>query len=147
MKEWMKLFGIGALLVFSGVCLAAKPSDKQDALALEILEHLEVNTFLNSLRQRHYPEGTTLGQTPYRIFSKEAGSEATYSAVDEEKSWVYSVRVMKSGPQGITICFVDDSLQGTYLTAVALLVRKKPDNHYVVIKTLPETPACAITRG
>lgn len=147
MKGWLKLFGIGALLALSGICQAAKPSDKQDALALEILEHLEVNTFRNSFRPRHYPQGTTLGQTPYRIFTKEEGFEATYSAIDEEQSWVYSVRVMKTGPKGITVCFVDHSLQGTYLTAAALLVRKKPNNHYVVIKMLPETPECAITRG
>lgn len=147
MKGWMKLFGFGALLALSGICQAAKPSEKHDALALEILEHLEVNTFRNSFRPRHYPQGTTIGQTPYRIFAKEEGFEATYSAIDEEQSWVYSVTVMKAGPQGVTVCFVDHSLQGTYLTASALLVRKKPNNHYVVIKMLPETPECAITRG
>lgn len=147
MKGLVKLFGIGALFAFSGVCLAAKLPDNHRPLALEILEHLEVNTFLNSLRSRHYPEGTTLGQTPYRIFKKQEDSEATYSAMDEERSWVYSVNVMKSGPEGVTICFVDDSLQGTYLAAVSLLVKKKPNSHYVVIKTLPETPACSITKG
>lgn len=67
--------------------------------------------------------------------------------MDDERSWVYSVNVMKSGPKGVTICFVDDSLQGTYLAAVSLLVKKKPNSHYVVIKTLPETPACSITKG
>lgn len=147
MNGWMNMIGLGALLAVSGICLAANPPDKHGALALEILEHLEVNTFRNSFRPRHHPQGTTLGQTPYRIFTKEEGSEATYSATDEEQSWVYSVTVMKAGPQGVTVCFVDQSLQGTYLTAAALLVRKKPNNHYVVVKMLPETPACAITRG
>lgn len=137
-----------ALMSVGSVSLADSVAQGSDeALALSILKHLEVNGFRNSLRPRHYPDGTTLGQTPYRIYEKAAGAEGTYSAVDEEQSWVYSVRVMEQGKQGIAICFVDQSLRGSYLAASPLRVEKNRAGHYVVVKELPITPACRITRG
>lgn len=137
-----------ALMSVGSVSLADSVAQgRNEALALSILKHLEVNGFRNSLRPRHYPDGTTLGQTPYRIYEKAADAEGGYSAMDEEQSWVYSVRVMERGKQGITICFVDQNLRGSYLAASLLLVEKNRAGHYVVIKELPTTPACRITRG
>ncbi|MCO7614498.1 hypothetical protein NJH83_30120 [Pseudomonas chlororaphis] len=137
-----------ALMSVGSVSLADSVVEVRDeALALSILKHLEVNGFRNSLRPKHYPDGTTLGQTPYRIYEKDAGAKGGYSAMDEEQSWVYSVSVMARGKQGITICFVDQNLHGSYLAASLLLVEKNRAGHYVVIKKLPTTPACSITRG
>ncbi|WP_414159126.1 hypothetical protein ACMGG8_02635 [Pseudomonas sp. BNK-45] len=137
-----------ALMSVGGLSLADPVAQGRDeALALSILKHLEVNGFRNSLRPRHYPDGTTLGQTPYRIYEKAAGAEGTYNATDEEQSWVYSVRVMEQGKQGIAICFVDQNLHGSYLAASPLRVEKNRAGHYVVVKELPTTPACRITRG
>lgn len=147
MKRAVTLWIAGVLLGVGGVSLADPVAAGSDeALALSILKHLEVNGFRNSLRPRHYPDGTTLGQTPYRIYEKDA-AEGTYSAMDEEQSWVYSVSVMEQGKQGIVICFVDQNLRGTYFAASPLRVKKNPAGHYVVVKELPKTPACEITRG
>ncbi|MCO7573491.1 hypothetical protein NJH78_26220 [Pseudomonas chlororaphis] len=137
-----------ALMSVGSVSLADSVVEGGDeALALSILKHLEVNGFRNSLRPRHYPDGTTLGQTPYRIYEKAADADGTYSATDEEQSWVYSVSVMEQGKQGIIICFVNQNLHGSYLAASLLLVEKNRAGHYVVVKELPTTPACRITRG
>lgn len=137
-----------ALMSVGGLSLADSVAEGRDeALALSILKHLEVNGFRNFLRLRHYPAGTTLGQTPYRIYEKVADAEGTYSAVDEERSWIYSVEVMEQGNQGITISFVDQNLRGSYLFASPLRVEKNRAGHYVAVKELPKTPACSITRG
>ncbi|QTT91586.1 hypothetical protein [Pseudomonas chlororaphis] len=148
MKRAVRLLIAGVLMSVGGVSLADLAAGGNDeALALSILKHLEVNGFRNSLRPGHYPDGTTLGQTPYRVYEKAAGAEGTYSAVDVERSWTYSVRVMEQGKQGIAICFVDQNLRGSYLSASPLLVEKNRAGHYVVVKELPQTPACSITRG
>ncbi|MCE4056111.1 hypothetical protein [Pseudomonas sp. Au-Pse12] len=148
MNSALRLVIAGALMSVGSVSLAGSVAGGSDeALALSILKHLEVNGFRNSLRPKHYPDGTTLGQTPYRVYEKDAGAEGGYSAMDEEQSWIYSVRVMARGSQGTTICFVDQNLHGSYLFASSLLVKKNRAGHYVVVKELPTTPACTITRG
>ncbi|MFJ7145071.1 hypothetical protein [Pseudomonas protegens] len=148
MNSAVRLLLAGALMSVGSLSLAdSVAADSDEALALSILKHLEVNGFRNSLRPRHYPDGTTLGQTPYRVYEKAADTEGSYSAVDEEQSWIYSVRVMERGKQGIAICFVDQNLHGSYLFASPLLVEKNRAGHYVVVKELPTTPACRITRG
>ncbi|KAA5845330.1 pesticin immunity protein [Pseudomonas chlororaphis] len=148
MKSAVRLLIAGALMSVGGVSLADSTAGGNDgALALNILKNLEVNTFRNSLRPAHYPDGTTLGQTPYRVYEKDTKREGAYSAVDADRSWIYSVRVMERGDKAITICFVDHNLRGSYLFASPLLVETNRAGHYVVVKELPKTPACGITRG
>lgn len=148
MKYRVKLLMVGVLMSIGALSLADQPAIRNDAaLALSILKNLEVNTFRNSFRPGGYPPGTTVDQTPYHVYEQAEDSPDTYNAVDAQRSWVYSVRVMKQDSTGITICFIDDSMQGSYLTAAALRVRKNRLGHYVVVKTLPSTSACRITRG
>lgn len=57
------------------------------SLALDILRNLEVDTFPNSFRPKGYPEGTTVGETPFQHFIKTTDAEDGYSATDDEKTW------------------------------------------------------------
>ncbi|MHC8290191.1 hypothetical protein ACYZUD_25920 [Pseudomonas sp. XS1P51] len=147
MENVTRLLIIGALVSISFVSVAdsAEP-DNEDALALSILKNLEVNTFSNSFRPAHYPDGTTISQTPYHVYDEVAGRKGVYSATDKERSWIYSVRVMKKSNKDVAICFIDHSLQGSYLTASPLLVRENRVGHYAVIKELSATPLCGITK-
>ncbi|RON38284.1 pesticin immunity protein [Pseudomonas frederiksbergensis] len=120
-------------------------ASNEEALALSILKNLEVNTFHNSFRPGHYPEGTTVGQTAYHIYKEVEGKQGVYSATDKENSWVYSLRVMGESDKGVTVCFVDHNLNGSYLAASPLLVRKNKAGHYAVVKELPTAPSCEIT--
>lgn len=147
MKGILHLLALAALLSTSGLSLAATPSPHHDALAKDILANLEINTFHNSLRPRHYPDGMTLGETPFRILEKIEGERASWGVVDEERSWIYMVRIIKSGPEGVTICFVDDSFVGTYLASSPLLLKKSPNGHYRVVKELGDLPSCSQTNG
>lgn len=147
MNRMIKLLGLAALCCTAGTVLADEQKGSHaDALALDIIRHLEVNTFPNSLRPRHLAPGTTLGQTPYHLVEK-APENARYRATDEEKSWIYSVRVLKTAAEGVSICFGDRSLEGTYNATAHLLVKQQPNHHYVVIKELPDSAECSTTRG
>jgi hypothetical protein len=143
-----KLWVVGALMTI-GVASMATSAERgnEDTLALSILKNLEVTTFNNSLRPRHYPEGTTIDQTPFHVYEKVAGRKGVYSATDKEGSWIYSVRVMKQINKDVAICFTDQSLQGSYLAASPLLVRKNRNGHYAVVKELADTSLCEITKG
>jgi hypothetical protein len=136
---------VAALGLASGLVLASEHGTRE-RLALEILRQLEIDSFANSLRPAHYPTGTTLEQTPYHIFEAAAEMAATYQARDIESSWLYSVTVLESRPAGVVICFVDRSLQGSYLASARLLVAKTSAGHYAALRTLPDKPACMLSR-
>ncbi|WP_460417513.1 hypothetical protein [Pseudomonas sp. microsymbiont 2] len=148
MKGWARKVAAGVLWLISGAALAGNPGQAPvDKLALSILQDLEVNSFENSLRPAHYPPGTTLGQTPYRVYEKVAASTGAYLARDAQGSWLYSVRVLEAGEDRATICFVDQNPQGGYLAASRLQVRRNLAGHYVVVRSLPAAPACVVSRG
>lgn len=148
--QWLMVGAITSLggLAWAGQSVAqGQETGHSEPLALSILKNLEVNTFRNSLRPQHYPDGTTLGQVSSQVYEKVEGHEDAYSVTNKEKSWVYSVRVMGRNKEGVRICFTDQNLQGSYLFAKPLQLEKKRTGHYVVIRELAETPACEITRG
>lgn len=138
----MKILTFGVLLSTAMFSVGSNAAGKSSDLALEILRNLEVNTFHNSFRPQHYPEGTTVSQTRHHQFEKVAGAHDEYSATDEEKTWYYSLRVMRQSAEGVQVCFFDQSLQGSYRASSALWVRKGKSGHYRVVKELPATSAC-----
>ncbi|MEW9680892.1 hypothetical protein [Pseudomonas sp. TE50-2] len=148
MKRGAGAISASVLWIFSSMALAGSSSaEALDKLALSILQNLEVNSFDNSLRPAHYPKGTTLDQTPYRIYERASGSPGAYLARDTEGSWLYGVTVLVVSDDSTTVCFVDQNLQGSYLAASHLQVRRNQSGHYVVINTLPASPACTVSKG
>ena len=149
-KKWLAVgavVGLGTLAVAGQSVAGSQQEGHSEVLALSILKNLEVNTFNNSLRPKHYPDGTILGQTPWNVYQELEGQKGAYSATDEERSWVYSVRVMSKSSEGVSICFIDQSLQGSYLSASPLRVKKNSSGHYVVTQKLPAVAACTIARN
>lgn len=147
MKGILSLLGLVALLSTGKIALAATLAPDRDALAQDILANLEVNTFRNSLHPVHFPEGTTLGKTPFHIAKKVEGDRSTWQAIDEERTWIYSVTVIQSDQAGVTICFGDHSLVGTYRASSPLLVKKNSSGNYVVLRELPDIPVCVRPKG
>lgn len=94
MKAFTQNLAFSVLLVLAALPVSVNAVADQASLALDILQNLEVNTFHNSLRPKHYPEGTTVSQTPYHHFTKNAGVKDSYYATDDEKNWHYSLSVL-----------------------------------------------------
>lgn len=145
---------VSGLLCFAMLGLAPYLSMANDTeinspntFALRILKNLEVNTFNNSLRQRDFPEGTTLHQTPFHFYKKIEGFKQAYSATDETPSWIFSLYFIKTTSAGIEICFTEKNLQGSYHSAATLLVSINKHSHYQVLNQLPDDSSCTITRG
>jgi len=93
------------------------------------------------------PEGTTLCETPFHIVEKFKADNATWDEIDEERTWIDSVTVIQSDQEGVTICFGDHSLVGSYRASSLLLVKKNTSGNYVVLRELPDIPGCVRPRN
>ncbi|MCK6251248.1 hypothetical protein [Pseudomonas fragi] len=136
------------LVLFPLVALASEPPVAQKIeLVLDILRTLDINSFPNSLRQRHLPPGATLMDTPFNVLEKVDGLKDAYSASDKDLTWFFSVNVIEDDERGTTICFVDKSLRGTYFSSVPLVVKRNASGGYVVSKMLPMIRLCEVGRS
>lgn len=143
MKITQNLVVMAALLV---LCNFSSAETKTD-LSVDMLKRLEVNTFRNSFRARDYPDGTTVEQTPYNIFSTENGSPNIANATDKNETWIYSLEVIDGAGLETTVCFVDQNLHGTYFAATELLLKKNSKGNYIVVREVGASERCSISKS
>ena len=147
MKVLMRLIPIGILALMPFLTLAnGREHGKPDERTLNTLKHLDTNSFNSSLKPKKFKPDTVLDQTPFNVYEKTKSLKHAVSATDDERSRVYTVALLETQKDGATVCFIDNSLQGTYLSAPALRLQKNTAGHYMAAKQLPRSTTRDITR-
>jgi hypothetical protein len=81
-----------------------------DPRLADVIARLDMRSFPNSIGPRRQPDKVTLAD--YGVTLVEAGDDGWVHVWAPDRSWVRSFRLLETGPDGPTVCFVDDAQGG-----------------------------------
>ena len=111
---------IAILALGAAKAAAPVPANQDQRLALQVIRHLDVTTFRNSIGPRRQTNKHSLadyGFTDLRLSKRGA------DIYESDGRWMMGFSIILSSPKFINLCWVDRAVgSGTYNTARALAV-------------------------